>query len=39
MNGEMSMILHESQSDFKELLELTSEYFKLNASIIEKDYR
>jgi len=32
------MILHESLSDFKELLELTSEYFNLDASIVEKDY-
>jgi len=38
MIGEMNMILHKSQSDFKELLELTSEYFNLDASIVEKDY-
>lgn len=38
MNGEMNMILHKSQSDFKEIIELTAEYFKLSASIIEKDY-
>lgn len=34
----MSMKLHESSTDFKELIELTSEYFDLDSAIIEKDY-
>ncbi len=32
------MILHESTTDFRELIELTSEYFSLERTIIEKDY-
>lgn len=32
------MILHESLADFKELIELTGQYFELDNSIIEKDY-
>lgn len=32
------MILHEYITDFKELIELTSDYFNLENSIIEKDY-
>ena len=34
----MIMILHESLSDFKELIELTAQHFNLDTSIIEKDY-